>query len=301
MSQESRQDRHMIPSDRLARHSAFSDPGRYGRLLRELVGIEEICTAVSNVVLHYRAEVHLLRDDRRGEINSRWISTILDLDQTRNPGPLLDPRPPDDRVAGCCRDHSLLAVAALREQGIPARTRVGFTGYFPGPPHFRGDHVVAEWWNGHRWQRFDPELEPRSRSFDVRDLQTGEGAPFETAAEVWMGYRAGRLDPTRYGVEPNSELSGPGFIRTYVIMELLHRFGHEALLWDEVGTGITTPEADEIARLLLAADAGDMAAEDELEQRFQTDPKLRPTPTVTQLSPYGDPPIAIDLTRRGPP
>ncbi|TCC26596.1 transglutaminase-like domain-containing protein [Kribbella speibonae] len=287
----------MTTCGRLARHSAFSDPGRHGRLLRELSGIEEICTAVSNLVLHYRAEAHLLRDDRRDEINSRWVSTILDLDQARHPGRLLNPRPPDDRVAGCCRDHSLLAVAALREQETAARTRVGFTSYFPGPPDFRGDHVVAEWWNGTRWQRFDPELEPGSRSFDVRDLPTGEGAPFETAAEVCTGYRAGRLDPARYGVAPNSELSGPGFIRTYVIMEVLHRYGHEALLWDEVGTGITDPDADEIASLLLAADAGDLAAEDQLEQRFRADPALRPGRTVTQLSPYGDPPITIDLTR----
>jgi hypothetical protein len=188
------------------------------------------------------------------------------------------------------------AVAALREQETLARTRVGFTGYFA--PDFRGDHVVADWWNGTRWQRFDPELEPGSRSFDVRDLPTGEGAPFETAAEVWTGYRAGRLDPARYGVAPGSELSGPGFIRTYVIMEILHRYGHEALLWDEVGTGITDSDADEVARLLRAADAGDLAAEDHLERQFQTDPKLRPAPTVTQLSPYGDPPVTIDLTPR---
>jgi hypothetical protein len=60
----------MTTRDRLARHSAFSDPGRHDRLLRELSGIEEICTAVSNVVLHYRAEAHLVSDDRRGENNS---------------------------------------------------------------------------------------------------------------------------------------------------------------------------------------------------------------------------------------
>ena len=132
--------------------------------------------------------------------------------------------------------------------------------------------------------------------FDVRDLPTGEGSPFETAAEVWTGYRAGRLDPARYGVAPGSDLSGPGFIRTYVIMAALHRYGYEALLWDEVGTGVTDPDADEVARLLLAADGGDLAAEDHLERQFQTDPKLRSAQTVTQLSPYGDPPITIDLT-----
>ena len=285
--------------ERFARHSPFSDPGRHGHLLRELSGIEEISEAVSNVVLHYRAEADLLPDDRRDEINSRWISTILDLDQQRHPRPLLQPRPPGNRVAGCCRDHALLAVAALREQGVPARTRVGFTGYFePDPlqPDFRGDHVVAEWWSGTRWQRFDPELEPGSRDFDVRDLPIGEGALFETAAEVWVGYRAGRRDPTRYGVAGVPELTGPGFIRLYVIMEMLHRCGHEALLWDEVGHGIDDADADELARLIIAADAGDDDAEAQLEHRFRTDPKLRPADTVTQRSPYGLPPTLIDLT-----
>ncbi len=290
----------MTSRDRFARHSPFSDPGRHGPLLRELSGIEEICTAVSNLVLHYRAEAQLLHEDRRDEINTRWVSAILDLDQERHPGPLLAPRPPGDRVAGCCRDHALLAVAALREQGVPARTRIGFTGYFDpldSHPDFRGDHVVAEWWTGTRWQRFDPELEPGTRDFDIRDLPTGEGALFETAAEVWTGYRAGRLDPDGYGVLPDTELAGPGFIRTDVIREFLHRYGHEGLLWDEVGAGSSEADVDEVARLLLAADAGDQAAEAQLEHRFRTDPRLRPPTTVIQLSPYGEPPITIELSR----
>ncbi|MFI5734043.1 hypothetical protein ACIA49_28265 [Kribbella sp. NPDC051587] len=122
-------------------------------------------------------------------------------------------------------------------------------------------------------------------------METGAGAPFETAAEVWTGYRAGRLDAAMYGVAPGSELSGPGFIRMYVIMEALHRIGHEALLWDDVAMGITDADADEIARLLLAADAGDAAADERLER----DPRLRYGPTVTQHSPYGNPPVTIEL------
>ncbi|MBM7786432.1 transglutaminase-like domain-containing protein [Tenggerimyces flavus] len=286
----------MSTPERYARHSAFSDPGRHGPLLRELDGIEEISRATTNLVLHYRAEAAMMKEERRDEIHSRWVETILDLDQARHPGPLLQRRPPGDRVAGCCRDHSLLAVAALREQGTPARTRVGFAGYFD--PDFHGDHVVAEWWNGERWQRGDPELESGSRAFDVRDLPTGEGAPFETAAEVWTGYRAGRLDAADYGVARGSDLSGPDFVRLYVIQEVLHRFGHEALLWDGVGDGIQDEDADELAQLLLRADAGDNDADDQLEHRFRTDQKLTPGTTVIQFSPYGEPPTVVDLTRR---
>ncbi|TDD58047.1 transglutaminase domain-containing protein [Kribbella antibiotica] len=270
---------------RFAQHSAFSDPGSHGHLLRQLSGIEEICAAVTNLGLHYTAEAHLLRADRRHEINARWISTILDLDQARHPRPLLHPRPPADRVAGCCRDHALLAVAALREHQIPARTRVGFT----PSPDFCGDHVIAEWWNGTRWQRFDPELQPGSRTFNIRDFPTGEGAPFQTAAEVWTAYRASHLDPTRYGAHP--ALAGPTFIRAAVVHELLHRNAHETLLWDEVGLNLTDPEADELARLLLAADTGNPTAEADVAHHAT---RLRPT-TVTQLSPYGDQPVTVDL------
>jgi hypothetical protein len=287
-----------IRPERFAAHTAYSDPGRHAALLREPDGIDEICAAARNLVFHYRGESALLQDDRRDEIHSRWVAVILDLDQERQPGPVSAPRPPGDRVAGCCRDHSLLTVAMLREQGVPARTRVGFAGYFDSS--FHHDHVVAEWWNGTRWQRADPELTQENHDFDVRDLPIGEGTPFETAAEVWTGHRAGRIDPTTYGVMPDSEFSGPGFVALYVRQEVNHRYGNELLLWDGIGEGIEDAETDELARLLLAADAGDVKAEERLEQRFRTDPLLRPSDTVIQFSPYGEPSVTVDLAS-GPP
>lgn len=288
-----------MSTERFAAHSASTDPGRHAALLREPRGIEQISWTVSNLVLHYRAEAALLRPDRRDEINSRWVATVLDLDQRRNPGSVLAPRPQGERVAGCCRDHSLLAVAMLREQGIPARTRVGFADYFV--PDWHADHVVAEWWTGNRWQRFDPELEPGTRDFAIRDLDRGEGAPFETGAEVWRGHRAGRLDADRYGVAPDSGLTGPDFVRFYVIMDLNHRYGSELLLWDLIGEGVSDEKTDELAELATRADAGDRAAEDELEARFRADDRLHPGRTITQLSPYGEPPVTVDLSRRPDP
>ncbi|MFC7625350.1 transglutaminase-like domain-containing protein [Microlunatus sp. GCM10028923] len=289
----------MTTPHRFAAHTAYTDPGRHAALLREPVGIEEVCRTAGNLILHYRAESNLLREDRKHEVNARWVSVILELDQQRHPGSLLAPRPPGDRVPGCCRDHSLFTVAALREQGIPARTRVGFAGYFG--PGFHSDHVVVEWWQGSRWQRSDPELQQQDHPFDVFDLAVGEGAPFPTAAEVWTGYRQGRLDPERYGVFPGSEHVGPPFIKRYVFLEVNHRYGNELLLWDEVGTGVSDEETDRIAALSIKADAGDEGAETELEQRFRGDTRLWPTGTVTQLSPYGEPPVTVDLTRAAAP
>ena len=288
------------------RHSAYSDPGPYAGLLRELPHeVGAVCAAARNVIGHYRAELPDLAQERWAEIDSRWLERILATDQARHRGGLLEPRELVERVAGCCRDHTLLVVGALREQGVPARSRVGFAGYFT--PTWHHDHVVVEHWDGTRWVRTDPELDGEGYDFDVRDLPTGPGSPFETAAEVWRGHREGRIDTRSYGVVPDTELCGPEFVRGYVIFEVAHRFGDELLLWDTWGAA--GPEADpagadrladEVAELLVAGDAGDRGAEAELTARYRSDERLHPAGRVVQLSPYGLPPVEVDLVAERP-
>ena len=77
--------------------------------------MDAISAAARNVIGHYRAELADLPEQRRDEINSRWLEAILDLDQDRHPRPLDEPRDLPSRVAGCCRDHSLFVVGALRD------------------------------------------------------------------------------------------------------------------------------------------------------------------------------------------
>ena len=248
------------------------------------------------MIAHYRAELPDLPEDRWPEIDSRWLAAILTVDQERNPFPLTEPRPVPARVAGCCRDHSLFLIAALREQGVPARSRVGFSGYFS--PGYHHDHVVVERWEDNHWMRTDPELAAGSRDFDVRDMPTGLGSPFETAAEVWTAHRAGELDASTYGVFPGSEFSGPDFVHGYVVFELAHRMGDELLLWDEWGITDDMSQhdlVDEIAALLIRADAGDTDAEDELEQRYRDDDRLHPGRSVVQHSPFGLPDVTVEL------
>ncbi len=58
-------------------HTPYSDPGKHRGLLRQLPdNVDAICAAARNVIGHYRAELADLPDERREEINSRW----LDLD-----------------------------------------------------------------------------------------------------------------------------------------------------------------------------------------------------------------------------
>jgi hypothetical protein len=285
-----------------ARHTAYSDPGRHAPLIRALDPEPSALSAVSrNLIAHYRAEVPDLPESRRGEIDSRWVSQILAVDQARFSAPLTEPRPAAERVAGCCRDHALVLVAALREHGIPARTRVGYAGYFT--PGFHHDHVVSELWRDGRWIRVDPELESGGWPFDPQDIPVGIDSPFQTAAEAWLAHRAGGVDAATYGLFLGSEFSGPRFMADEVLYELAHRYGDEMLLWDSWGLiegDGDDKTVDQVAALIVSADGGDDASEERLHQWYRSDPRLHPGPSVVRHSPYGLPPVVVDL-RRGQP
>ena len=227
-----------------ARHTAYSDPGGLGALLGAVPADPAAISEVArNLVVHYRASGHELPADTVADINLCWLDAILETDQRRHGRPPAEPRDPQQRVQGCCRDHTLFAVGVLRQHGVRSRSRVGFAGYF----------------------------------------SPGHHAPFETAAEAWRRYRAGELDPATYAVEPGSEIGGPWFIRNYVFLEVAHRYGDELLLWDGwgamTGPGPAEPAdlelADDVAALLVAADEGDEAA---LYQRYLADSRLHPGP-----------------------
>ena len=281
-----------------ASHSPFTDPGRHAALLAAVdPDPAALHRAACSTVVHYRAGAEQLAPGQDADIDLRWLSDILGEAQERAAGPLDAARPAAQQIAGCCRDHTLVAIGVLREHGVPARSRVGFAGYFR--PGFHHDHVVAERWDGSRWVRFDAELNMAENwfGFDSHDMATGLGAPFETAAEVWLAHRRDGLDVSTYGVDPSlPELCGPEFVRGYVVTELAHRQRDELLLWDVWGDtlpGTPTPGdeldrlADEVAELLVAADCGSSDAEASLEERYASDPRLHPGGGVVTLSPTG--------------
>ncbi|MGN6241683.1 MAG: transglutaminase-like domain-containing protein [Cellulosimicrobium cellulans] len=283
---------------RYAAHSPYSDPRHHAPLLAAVApDPASLHAAVNHAVVHYRAGETAPTPAQCADVDRRWVASILDAATERAPGaPLAAPRPADAQVGGCCRDHSLLAVAVLREHGVPARTRLGFADYL-GADGFHHDHVVVERHDGARWVRSDPEIAPDGVAFDPFDLPTGEGSPFETAAEAWTAYRAGRRDLADHGAGPDLPwLTGPGFVQRYVLADLAHRQRHELLLWDVWGASAlpgATPDdravalTDRVAELTLLADAGDRTAEAALTVLWATDDRLRPGRYVTTWSPTG--------------
>lgn len=293
-----------VPSD-WTPQTPFSDPGEHAALFDQIPPTPEaIGPVVRNLLAHYRADAEHLPASSRADVDLRWVAAQLAVDQQRHPGlPLTAERAIGDRLQGCCRDHTLLAVSILRHHGIPARSRVGFADYFREGWHH--DHVVAEMYDGQRWRRFDPEVAPEFGLLpDPLDLATGPDAPFTTAAEAYLGLRDGSLDPSSYGVAPDHPLSGADFVLSELFWELAHRYGDELLLWD--GWGAIPPPGeshgeglllmlDEVAAQLVAADAGDMAAERALHDRYLRDPRLHPGAAVLQFSPVGTEPVLVPL------
>jgi hypothetical protein len=118
--------------------------------------------------------------------------------------------------------------------------------------------------------------------------------------------RSGRIDPASYGVTSGSPFSGEQFVVGEVFYEVAHRYGDEVLLWDSWGAlpdpyrpvedDVLTP-VDEVADLLLAADAGDVQAEARLYSRYLNDARLSPGDAVTRFSPFGDAPVQVTLRR----
>ena len=143
-----------------SRQTRFSDPRRHAPLLAALPDdVAGIAAVIRNLVVHYRASGLQFSPERLAEIDNRWVDRMLDADQARFPAPLTEPRPVEQRIVGCCRDFTLLTVAALRQKGVPARSRVGFAGYLETNYHV--DHVIVEYHDCRRWIATDGQLELR--------------------------------------------------------------------------------------------------------------------------------------------
>jgi hypothetical protein len=275
-----------------SQQSSYSDPREYAPLVSALPSdLSQLGLIVRNVLVHYRGSGIQFTPERLAEIDTRWIDRLLATDRSRFDTPLDQPRPEADRVAGCCRDFTLLTVSGLRAHGVPARSRIGFAAYFE--PGFNHDHVITEFWDGERWVFADTQIAPAGSwpGFDPLDMSLAD-AGFATAAQVWTAYRRGDIDVDQYGVGLGVPIGGDWFVRNYVLLELAHRQRDELLLWDQWGAMSGELDGDlglidDVAAALLAADGGDQSAESMLAKRYASDSRLHPGDRVRSLSPRG--------------
>ena len=215
------------------RHSRLTDPGGRGPLLAGLDGIDAMTRAIGDVMVHRDETVwrfgFALPAERREEANTRYVAAIL-----AHLGSL-DARPATARFAGTCRDFTVLLCAMLREAGASARARCGFANYFADG--FFDDHWVVEVWDGDRgWRLVDAQVAcaPKGtyrNDFDPLDVPRDA---FLVAGQAWLDCRAGRRDPSRFGVAL-AGLSGMWEIQGNVVRDLANLNRRETLPWDDWG------------------------------------------------------------------
>lgn len=232
--------------DEYRTQTVCSDPGRMvewiGAPPRDLAALRRL---VSGLVFHYRANGEPSRrgfgDDRLAEIDLRYAEEQFARLAELHAGPLEVRRAPTERILGCCRDFTLLFVSLARSAGLPARSRVGFADYFDDGWWI--DHVVAEVWDADasRWRLVEPQLREgfvdasTGAPLDLIDVPRDR---FLTGDEAWLAARAGRIDPERCVVAPHLELPALRswqYLAHNLVLDLVARAGHEALLWETWG------------------------------------------------------------------
>jgi hypothetical protein len=251
---------------------------------RDLAALVRI---VQGLLLHEHAAPAYgvtLSDERRSESHIRPVERMLDHLFTHDSQPLSVARSVDERLIGVCRHFTVLLVAMLRAQGIPARARCGFGSYF-NPGHFY-DHWVCEYWNTAqaRWIRVDAQIDDVQRAvlkvdFDVLDVPHDR---FVIAGDAWTQCRASEVDPLKFGI---FDMRGLWFIAGNLVRDVAALNNMEMLPWDVWGF-MPSPEEpiqngqlaffDQLATLTRAPDA----VFSELRKLYEGDDRLRVPATV---------------------
>lgn len=260
----------------------ISDPGCAAAALNNLpTGLPELAELVRNVTVHvfWAGRYGLtVTPDRMPELQLRTIERRLSRTLALDPRPLTELRPPEKKLLGNCRDHSVLLAALLRHQGIPARARCGFGAYFL-PDHFE-DHWVTEYWHQSeaRWVLVDAQLdalqsETLKIGFDPFDVPRNQ---FIMGGQAWQLCRSGQRNPDRFGI---FDMHGLGFVRGNLVRDVAALNKMELLPWDCWGVILTETLDDpaDLAALDQAAamTAGDVPDAEAVHQLYHADPRFR--------------------------
>jgi len=190
----------------------MSDPGRHAALFDGLPrDTGALAETVQGLLIHQHiapAYGVTLSRDQQAQSHVRAVEKILGDIVTRDGRPLSAARATNERQVGVCRHFTLLHVAMLRTQGIPARARCGFGAYFEKGKYL--DHWVTEYWNEGKkcWVLFDSQI------------------------DAWSLCRGGRTDPSAFGI---LDMHGLWFIAGNLVRDVAALNNREMLPWDVWG------------------------------------------------------------------
>jgi len=239
--------------------------------------------------------------ERLKEVDTRYADAMFTRLLEMGPPKLSRERPPDERIAGCCRDFAVLFVAMARHKGISARVRVGYATCFK--PGWYLDHVIAETWDtgASRWRLIEPEISDAlatKAKFDPLDVPSDQ---FVTGPRAWAGARCGQIDPERCVVAPELQIPYTRSwlsLRHHIIQDLAAPNKAEMLVWDQWGL---LDEDDPLSHAemldLLARETSDSDRAVAKLSKWSKREGIRVPPTVTSYSPAHSSPLKVDVSR----
>lgn len=222
-------------------HSRYSSINDFKVTIEKLPGsIEALCSFVQNNLIHsYWIDHYGCKIDdhvRLTEMQIRYANDILNASESKSRLSITEKHSPESKIVSVCRDFSLILCAVLREKGIPARIRCGFSKYLT-PGRFE-DHWVCEYWHNseNRWVMADAQLdevhsEVLNFKFNKYDVPPSE---FIFAGKAWQLCRSQQENPEKFGI---FNLGGLPFIKGNVIRDLYALRKVELMAWD-TGWGI---------------------------------------------------------------
>ena len=221
------------------RHTAASYPGDHASLYLGCgPAPRQVAATVQNLLLHpvvARGKGIPIPETARHDAQLRTVRRMLAQLLARDGRPLSRQRATADRLLGTSRDHALLACSLFREQGVPARLRVGFATYLA--PDFLEDHWVCEYWQDDAWRLLDAQIDARLAARLGIDFDPGD-VPVERflrSGEAWRRVAAGEAPADRLGVSL-SGIAGAWFAAGSVFRDMAVLTGREELLpWDYWG------------------------------------------------------------------
>ncbi len=207
------------PQAYYAAHSQMSDPSAAAPLLEDLPTNLGALVKVVQGLLFAPQENTALTSVQRKEMNIRPASDMLRQIESIDNRPLIVTRDLSERKIGSVRDYALLLTSFLRQQGWPARVRVGFATYLN--PDWNMVHWIAEVWQAQekRWLRVDATLDDAQKKalgagFDALDLSAD---CFLTAAEAWARCRKGDAKSRTFA--RNKKVRGWPFLRACLVQD----------------------------------------------------------------------------------
>jgi hypothetical protein len=248
------------------------------------------CEVIQGVLVHRDMAPWLydlkLSEQQRDDANIRPIELMLKRIHELDDRPLTIARDAAHRMPTVCRHFTLMLTAILREHGIPARSRCGFGAYFNAGKF--EDHWVCEYWNAKesRWILVDAQMDAIQRKafnlkFDPLDVPRDA---FIIAGDAWQQCRAGRADPSKFGLS-HINMAGLWFIAGNVVRDFAALNRMEGLPWDvwgmmEMGDDALTAERkgllDKVATLTMAGDE----EFPEFRKLYESEERLRMPPMV---------------------